>query len=246
MADAIFLLVLRVALMNVPTKVGWRAWRSNFIALDQRAHVFAVNEAGSSLAKKVYAVLAQRRRLGRYGLFIGPNPIFWDSRRYRRHSAAQVKLHGRAPGWRFRLWPGYNSARYATVVVLQPRAGGLLETYINAHWVPPGKKVDDEWRERMREISERKIAEIIEEHRAAGRIVTLTGDLNLRHEPDLGENVVWLRGDGVDKLAIALPDGVEFADGVSNARARVDVFPGITDHKHGVSADIHLAIGAAA
>lgn len=239
-------LVLRVAFMNIPTKVGWRAWRANFRALDERGHVVCINEAGSSLAKRVYAVLAQRRRLGRYGLFIGPNPIFWDRSRYRLFSATQVKLHGHAPGRRFRLWPGYNSARYATVVVLEPLAGGPLETYINGHWVPPGRKVDDAWRERMREISERKTAEIIEQHRAAGRIVALMGDLNLRHEPDLGEHVTWLRGDGVDKLAIALPDGVELTGGPDVARGRVDVFPGITDHKHGVSADIHLEIGAAA
>lgn len=243
MPDAVLQLVLRVAIMNVPTKVGWRAWRSNFIDLDQRAAVFAINEAGSTLAKRVYAVLAKRRRLGRYGLFIGPNPIFWDRSRYRLFSATQVKLHDHAPGRRFRLWPGYNSARYATVVVLEPVDGGPLETYINAHWVPPGRKVDERWRARMREISEKKIRRIIEQHRAAGRIVTLMGDLNLRHEPDLGEHVIWLRGDGVDKLAVALPEGVELVGGPDAARDRVVVFPGITDHKHGVSADIHLEIG---
>lgn len=239
-------LLLRVAFMNIPTKVGWRAWRANFRALDERGQVFGINEAGARRAKALYAVLAKRRRLGYFGLWIGPNPIFWDRRRYRLHSAAQVKLHGRAPGWRSLRWPGFNAARYVTVVVLEPLDGGPLETYLNWHWVAPGPKVDEKWRARMREISDRKVTEIIEHHRAAGRIVVGFGDINLRDAPDLGGHVIWLREQGVDVLCIALPDGVQLATTVARARAQVDVFEADTDHKHGVSADIPLEIGAAA
>lgn len=230
------LFVLSVACINVPTKVGAAAWERCFELLAERGDIFGINEAGSWRAKRLYRRLARELGYAYFGLFIGPNPAFWDRRIYRRHSARQVKLHDRGHGRKARLWPGFNDARYMTVVVLERLAGGPLTTYINLHFVAPGKKVPSRWRAQMRARSIARLRTIVANHLAAGRVVVVNGDAN--RDAFAIDGVTWLDGNGPDLVAIAVPAGVDLGD------VELEHFPAPTDHKHGVSAAIE--IGAAA
>lgn len=236
---------LLVACMNIPTKVGAKAWAINFRNLADRADIFGINEAGNLRAKRLYLRLARRLGYGCYGLFSGPNPVFWDRRKYRRYSAIQVRLHGAARGRLARLWPGFNSPRFMTVVVLKPLAGGPLVAFVNLHFVAPGPKVDDRWRARMRDLSIERLTAIVEHHMDLGRVVVVAGDTNIKHPIRMPEGFLWLRPTGVDKLGV----------GVTGARVHLDraraitstvAFPAITDHKHGISADIPITSRKAA
>jgi endonuclease/exonuclease/phosphatase family metal-dependent hydrolase len=235
---------LLVAVMNIPTKVGARAWAIDFDKLADRADVFGINEAGSVRAKRLYRRLAKERGYSSWGLWRGPNPIFWDTRLYRLHSARQVRLHRRGRGRLARRFPGFNGARYVTVVTLVHRATGREITFMCWHFVAPGWKVRAAWRAKMRRRSIATVREIEDAELAEGRPVVGFGDTNLRDPFDLGDGWLWLRGDGVDKLGVAVPEDVRL-DGYA-ARQSVIAFPALTDHKHGISAAIPLKIGAAA
>lgn len=235
---------LLVAMMNIPTKMGAHAWAVDFDKLADRADVFGINEAGSVRAKRLYRRLARERGYGYFGLFIGPNPVFWDRRLYQLYSATQVRLHGRGKGRLAVKFPGFNGPRYVTVVVLEHLGTGRKVTVLCWHFVAPGWKVLAGWRARMRKRSIARVAAIVKHHLEAGRAVVGFGDTNLRNEFDLVDGWLWLRGDGVDKLGVAVPDNVHL-DGYA-ARLSVVPFPALTDHKHGVSAAVPLKIGAAA
>lgn len=234
---------LLVAMMNIPTKVGRSAWAENFDKLADRADIFGINEAGSWRAKRLYKRLAIQRGYGFFGLFIGPNPVFWDRRLYRQFSATQVRLHGRGKGRLAVRFPGFNGPRYVTVVVLEHIATGRKITVLCWHFVAPGWKVLAGWRTRMRRRSIARVSGIVRHHLDAGRIVLGIGDTNLQHAFELVDEWLWLRGDGVDKVGVAVPDGVRI-DGYA-ARQSVVTFPARTDHKHGISAAIPLKIGSA-
>lgn len=244
MRPVVATLHLLVAVMNIPTKMGARAWAIDFDKLADRADVFGINEAGSVRAKRLYRRLAQARGYSSWGLWRGPNPIFWDTRLYRLHSARQVRLHRRGRGRLARRFPGFNGARFVTVVTLVHLATGRRITFLNWHFVAPGWKVRDAWRARMRRRSIATVRAIVESTLDHGCTAVGFGDTNLREPFEVVDGWVWLRGEGVDKLGVAVPDGVDldaYAAGES-----VIAFPALTDHKHGVSAAIPLKIGAAA
>ncbi|WP_028654884.1 endonuclease/exonuclease/phosphatase family protein [Nocardioides sp. J54] len=237
MRDTVLLFVLRVAFGNVPTKVKAAGWEGCFRILKARGDVVGINEAGNWRAKRVYARLAKAAGYGRYGLFIGPNPIFWDRRVYRRYSARQVRLHDSGKGRRARLWPGFNAARYMTVVVLTHLDTGRLVTFINLHFVAPGPKVPARWRAAMRNRSIARLRKIVAHHQAAGRDVVVFGDANRHGFPIPG--AVWLDSSRPDVLAIVPADDTRLGD------TTVEQVPAPTDHKRVVAARAEL-IGAAA
>lgn len=230
---------LLIAVINVPRKVGRKAWIRCFKLTAQRAHLFGMNEAGWLPQKRVYQRLARQLGLTFWGLFRGPNPVFWDPDIFRKLSARQIKLHARAKGRLAQRWIGFNAARYLTEVVLRHIATKTIIAVLNTHLVPPGPKVEPWWRARMRKRSLARIRSLVHAHLAAGRIVVLMGDHNLLGKLDI-PGVTWLVFEGVDKLAIAVPAGVSL-DGFS-----IDDFLAPTDHKRGHAAEAHLTIGAAA
>lgn len=230
---------LLVAVMNIPTKVGPKAWERCFTLLVERAQIFGINEAGALRAKRLYRRLARELGLAYWGLFRGPNPVFWDPDVLRLLRARQIKLHARGSGAKARRWPGFNSARFLTEVVLRHIATKTIVAVLNAHLVPPGPKVDSSWRARQRARSLARIRRLVAFHLSMGRVVVLMGDHNLVGKLDI-PGVTWLVFEGVDKLAIAMPDGVSLDE------FDVDNFLAPTDHKRGHAADAHLTIGVAA
>lgn len=235
MSRPLLLLLLRAALINIPTKVGRAAWERCFRALAARGDIVTINEAGSWRAKRVYIRLAKELGYSHYGLS-GPNPVFWKADEYRKVKGRQIKLHARARGRLARRWPGFNGARYVTEVILCHRDTGEYITVLNWHMVAPGWKVRARWRAKMRARSIDRIERLVDHHRDVGRIVLGMGDANQDAFPIPG--MKWIHADGPDLLGIALPASV-YLD-----RADPDEFSAPTDHKHGKSAVIEL-LGAA-
>lgn len=234
-------MILQLAVINIPAKVGRAAWKQCFEQTAARAEIFGINETFTIRQRRLYRRLAKTLGLLFFALFIGPNPIFYDRSEWRRVAGSQHRLHGRGPRWR--TWPGFNAARYATAAVFDRRDDLDLPwvTVINTHWVPRGPKVPAWWRERARKAAIAKVEAIIDRHLAIGRIVVLMGDLNMGKAPEL-DHIRWIRDDaGVDELGIALPDGWHIVN-IDAAR-----YAAPTDHGHGTHAAIHLErIGEAA
>lgn len=226
-------MILRLAVCNVPIKVGREAWAECFEQTADHGDLFGLNEAHSHAQKRTFLRLARERGLRQYGL-AGPNPIFSAPGVWRRTHDSIYRLHGRGP-WCHR-WPGYNSARRATVGLYEPVIGvGPDVALINAHLVPRGRKVPAWWRERARRRSTRILSRIIARHVARGRVVVVMGDLNMAEAPAL-PGVEWVVGAtrGVDKIGVACPAGWEItAQGADRFRAP-------TDHGHGVAASVEL------
>ena len=224
-------MLLRVGVVNAPTSVGPGAWRDCWEATARRADIFGINEAQAPRAKRLYRRLAKRDGYTQSGLFKSSNPVFWDKSRYRKVAASQYRLHGRGPLWR--RWPGFNSRRTATVVVLRTPGADPDVTAICTHLVPRGRKVPAWWRERARRRSREKLARIVRRHRKRDRVVVVLGDLNMSRAFAL-PGVEWVWDVGVDKIGIAVPAGWRMAT-VDAGRYRAR-----TDHKHGVAASIRL------
>lgn len=245
MSDHLTRLILLVAYINVPQKVGRARWERCWYAAAARSDVFGLNESLTLRQRRTYRRLARQHGWLYRGLWTGPNPIFWKPDTYQLYSSTQVRLHARGKGRLAVQFPGFNAARFLNIVVLQPKAGGPLVTLLCWHLVP-NAKVAKRWRNRVRARSIVKIRRIAEHHRRLGRVVVGGLDTNIRGHMNLGHNWVWLKSGGIDKLGIALPDGIEFTDGPTTARRAAHEFDAPTDHRHGVSAGVHLTIGAAA
>ena len=231
---------LLFACMNIPTKVGPAAWARCFRLLAERAEFFGINEAGSIRAKRLYRKLAKALGLTSWGLWRGTNPIFWDPDILRFIRGRQIKLHSRGTSIKAKLWPGFNAARYVTEVVFRHIAARRIIAVLNVHLVAPGPKVPSRWRARKRAQSLARIRLLVAAHAALGRIVVLIGDTNIVDDIDI-PGMVWLFPEGVDKLAILVPEGMTLAD------FDVEQFDAPTDHHHGRAADVTLdLIGAAA
>lgn len=225
-------MLVRVGTINVPEKVGPQAWERCFEEIAERAELFGLQESLSDHQRDTYLDLAREHALRQFGLMKGPNPVFSDPKVWRRLYGSVYRLHGRGP--RFRAWPGYNEARYATVTVHEHvTAGGPQVTVVDAHLVPRGRKVPAWWRKRARRRSLRILADIVRRHVARGRLVVVLGDFNMDELPDL-PGVHWLHGKGVDKIGVAVPDGWGIA------AADVETFPAPTDHRRGVVATFRL------
>lgn len=227
---------LLVACINIPTKVGPKAWARCFALVVARAHIFGINEAGSWRAKRLYIRLARELGLTHYGLS-GSNPVFWDPDLFRKLRARQVKLHARAKGRLARRWPGFNAARYLTEVVLRHIQSRVIVAVLNVHLVAPGRKVNSRWRARMRKRSLDRIRRMVAHHILMGRIVVLLGDTNIADEIDV-RGMLWLFPSGVDKIGVGIPEGMDL-EGFD-----LDQFLAPTDHKKGRAAAVDIEIGA--
>lgn len=225
-------MLLRLASINVPTSVGRDAWVECFEATASRADIFGAQEVFTRRAKRTFIRQAKRYGLSQHGIGKGPNPIFWDTAKYRRKHAGHYQLHGA----RRSRWVGFNAARSASVVVLEPiNQDGPDVTVINTHWVPRGPKVAAWWRSRARKRSRRIVGHLVAAHVARGRVVVVMGDFNMDTPPDLPE-VTWLVGarSGVDKIGVAVPRGYRIGT------RQAEHYPAPTDHKHGVAVEVEI------
>ena len=221
-----------MALVNVPVKVGARAWRRCWLVMARRSSVLVVNESLSRRQRAVYLALALARGWGQYGTRTSPNPIFY-SRRVWRFAAGRVhQLHGTGP-W-FEQWPGYNGARDVTILIADHRRSGLRCAILGTHLVSEGSKVPDGWRDLVRTTSKDTLRTLVQGLMADGCVVLLAGDMNIRDPFPLGPGFTWVRGDGIDKVGVGVPPGVE----LGHTAWRLVAAP--TDHKHGVTARVTL------
>lgn len=226
----------RLGVINVPVKVGARSWAKCWTVMANHTSVFGINESLSRRQRAVYAARCLRRGWGQYGLRNSPNPIFWDRDVWTKvkGSGRIVKLHG--PGPWAHSWPGYNGSRYATVIVLQRRSG-QQHAIINTHLVPNGHKVPAVWREQVRGDSFKQLAELVDDLTTFGLVVWLLGDMNVTTPFDMGDRFRWIRGKGIDKLGVSLPDHIRITDAGFELIALPEH---VTDHKHGLTARVHL------
>lgn len=228
-----------VVCINIPSSVGKNAWEKCFALGMQYGDIVGINEAFHPVAKDLYLEMAAEKGYGQYGLRQGGNPIFWDQLLYRFISGRVRRIHGTGP--MYRSWPGFNDARFMTIVVLRPFGMGSDDsrdiTVINTHWVPNGNKVPEDWREKMRQRSIRKLTRVVRRHQQRGRVVVVLGDLNMHSAFHIHPSFTWVRGEGVDKIGYAVPDW--FIQGGSDFRE----FKAPTDHRHGVAARLRWRAG---
>lgn len=235
-APVVLDLLLIVGIINIPIKVGKRAWRRCFGLMARNAGIFGINECLHPDQRELFLRLARKLGLGQYGTRIGPNPVFWDARKYSLVRGRQVKLHAAGTSAKARRYPGFNEARRATDVILAVHGtNGVQIGVINVHMAPGGKKVPTLWLIWARRQSKKVIRGLIAEHHEAGREVVVIGDTNIFREFVLG-TVRWLRARGVDKVGIALTSAARLV------RHRVRLVDAPTDHEHGVVVRIRLAI----
>lgn len=226
---------MKVGVINIPTSVGAKAWRKCFLLIRARCSFFGVNEAFAPAAKALYIGLAFAHGFGQYGARKSPNPVFWRRKHWRKVSGRVIKLHAQLG--RYAEWPGFNDARYVTEVILHRRGRPHLPQVVVlcTHWVPEGPKVTNADRFRARAASKAEIRELILDHLAAGRIVILMGDFNIYDVFDLDiPGFHWVRGQGVDKVAVIVPAGYELT------AADFETFEAPTDHEHGVAATVRV------
>lgn len=223
-------LTLAVAVCNVPIKVRRAAWAQCWRETARRSTAFGLNESFSRAQRRTYRQLAKRAGWAYWGLWRGPNPVFYDPGVWRFVAARQHGLHGRLRWWP--RWPGYNSARHATVVALRHRETGQVVTFICTHLVPRGNKVHPRSRIRARAKSVRRLERILATQRRLGRITVLMGDMNMSRPPEL-PGVVWL-AEGIDQIGIAA------LGAVVDTRYPASRFRAPTDHRHGTAATIRI------
>lgn len=229
---------MKVAIINVPTKVGIRGWTGCIRAvLARRPAVAGINEAFTGRARALFVAAAAARGYRQYGARQTPNLIFWRRRHWQLVSGRVHQLHDRLS--RYAEWRGFNDARYVTEVILRRRGRKHRDApqvaVLCTHWVPGGDKVEATDRAQARDTSVAVIRGLILEHLAAGRVVILIGDLNVYAPIDLGvAGFEWVRGQGVDKIGVAVPAGYRLT------AADFDLFAAPTDHGHGVAARIQI------
>lgn len=225
----------RVGIINTPVKVGRESWAICWGVMADTTSLFGQNEILTRKQKQLNANLCHERGWGARGLWASPNPIYWDRDKWERidGGSAVVKLHGPGPlPWRA-IWPGYNSARSANVVALEWLADQSHHAVINVHLVSAGRKVAPRWRTRVRGSSLEQLADLVAKCTDAGYITWVIGDTNIPtafHLPGL----TWVRGVGIDKIGVAVPDGVDLAK--TDWRA----VQAPTDHGHGIVARVEL------
>lgn len=222
---------MRVAVINVPTKVGAAAWERCFRETAERAPIFGINETISREAKRLYFDLSRDMGYGRAGLWTSPNPIFYDKDQYEYVESRIHELHPRGSSPLARRFPGFNDARSVTDLVLRDKNTNKQIAVLCTHWVPEGQKVPKAWRAWARNESRRKIRKLIRHHLRHGRIVYLMGDTNIGGLIDMGvRRFKWIRPEGIDKIGVAVPKGTVLKD--CNYRK----YGAPTDHGAGVVA----------
>lgn len=223
----------RVGTVNVPVKVGPRAWTRCWRIMSRKTGAFGVNESLSRRQRAVYAALCVRRGWGQYGLRNSPNPIFYKRECWNKvpGTGRVVELHPAGP-WE-RTYPGYNAARYATLVVLERRSG-QRHAFVATHLVSAGSKVPAPWREQVRADSLAQLRELVDDLTDLGLVVWLLGDMNLGPAFDMGDRFQWVRGLGIDKVGVSLPGGITLGD------HGFDLVRVPSDHPNAVVCRVHL------
>lgn len=223
---------MRVGWINVPSKVGARAWARCWMLMRVHATVFGINETFMKSCKRVYAGLARVNGFGQYGLRQGPNPIFYSRRVWKFVEADHVQLHGKGPN--SKKWPGFNDERYLTILVLErrlKRRQGARHAFLFTHWAAFGgnDKVPNKWvNDRHSECID-YVHDIIELGLSKGYIVHFSGDTNMGEPIKLHPKMKMLKNKGIDKYGVAFPPEFEFESG------DLTEFNAPTDHKHGYS-----------
>ena len=198
---------MRIAIINVPVKVGASAWERCFRETAERAPLFGINETKSHEQRVLYRRLAREHGYGSAGM-ASPNVVFFDSARYHKISSRVVPLHPRGNGLLARRFPGFNDARSVTEVTLLDVKSGEVIVVLCTHWVPEGRKVPGVWRAWARNESKRRIRQMMRRHMKWGRTVFLIGDTNIGGVIDMSvRGFVWIRPEGIDKIGVGLPKG---------------------------------------
>lgn len=216
--------------MNIPTQVGALNWGRAFRRMFNRpgANVGMAQEVFTGRAKALAKRIAKRKGWGSFGVANSPNPIFYDKRVWEKVDGYIHRIHGRLS--KADQYPGFNGARYITVLVLKNKVTGRVETFVNTHLVPEGPKVTEAERRAARRKSKKALKEIGREHVALGRTVWIGGDMNWAKPFRLAiPGFRWIRRRGIDKGGVAPGKGLRFI------RASYDAFPAPeVDHKHGI------------
>lgn len=221
------------ASINIPSKVGSQAWKDCWERAATHGDIIGVQEAFLKRAKQTYLSLAQKHGYAQYGTRMGPNPIFWHKATYKKIEARQVQLHGK--GTRYKQYPGFNDARYATVVVLEHRQTSERFAVINTHWVPNGTlKTTVAWRTFARKEAIRRVAELATQYTDRGLPVIIMGDFNIRDPFHLVAGFTWTAQSGVDKIGIKLPKTHKLEKSTAHK------FTAPTDHKFGIKSRITI------
>lgn len=216
--------------MNIPTQVGVLNWGRAFRRMFKRpgGNIGMAQEVFTPKAKKLARRMAKRRGWGSYGVANSPNPIFYDKKVWEKVDGFITRIHGRLS--KADDFPGFNGARFVTVLVLRNKVTGRIETFMNTHLVPEGRKVAALDRIRARRKSKKVIAEIAREQVKLGRTVWIGGDTNWAKNFRLNiPGFRWIRKKGIDK------GGVAPGKGLRVIRQSWDAFhaPEV-DHKHGI------------
>ena len=218
---------LRLAVVNIPHKIGADRWEACWDGARRRSAIFGVNESLRGDQRDLYAALAEDTKVGHSGLRQTPNPIFWKKKRFEKVSGEVHQIHGKAAGPLARRFPGFNAERDVNEVVLRQKENDREVAVLNTHWVPNGRKVNPVWRMKMRRKSKKLVRDLVRKHKRAGRPVFVMGDTNLFLPFWMPQDFKWYRARGIDKLGGTLP---------GKGRA----YPAPTDHKHGVKATATL------
>jgi endonuclease/exonuclease/phosphatase family metal-dependent hydrolase len=207
-------------------KVGRAAWEQCF-TLAARSAIFGLNESVSTEQRETYRSLMDESSepLRQFGLWRGPNPVFWRSERFVKVSGNIIEIHGPSTGPLASKYPGYNEARYVTEVVLKQKTDGREFAVLNTHLVPNGPRVAAVWRTWARRRSLKVLRQLVAKHVAAGRSVILMGDMNIKEPFAIARPFRWYRGEGIDKIGGTLSGAAK-------------TFPAPTDHKRGVVATV--------
>ncbi len=220
---------LRVAMVNVPHKVGRENWIECWTKAAKRGAIFGINESLRSDQRATYAEQMNqfKRDLGQYGLHQSPNPIFWRTSRFTRIAGDVHEIHPKAAIKAERERPGFYAARYITEVVLRQRSDGQEIAVLNGHFASAAKFVDQKWAAKVQREAKKVLRALVKKHQKAGRVVIFLGDTNMGKPFRMPRGFKWIKGVGIDKIGSTNP-------------GEADLFDAPTDHEHGVRATIRL------
>lgn len=219
--------------INIPSKVGQKAWESCWRKTATRASIFGVCENFTRKQRGTYRAQAKRHNYGVFGLS-SPNPIFWDRSLYKKLSGRVITLHAGAKDSWARRFPGFNAERKMSELILADWSGQEYAV-LCSHWVPE-QNVSLAFKLSARRASKKKTRELIRYHRSLGRIVIFMADTNIYRRINLA-GMIWMRKRGIDKIGVAVPGNMHVTD------AESETFPAPTDHKRGVAGSATIVIG---